>query len=57
MKETNKSNTVSVDRLDPNIGYTEENIIFVSNKVNQMKNAVTKELCIAIIKAYKERGL
>jgi methionine salvage enolase-phosphatase E1 len=57
MKETNKSNTVSVDRLDPNIGYTEENIIFVSNKVNQMKSAVTKELCIAIIKAYKERGL
>jgi hypothetical protein len=57
MKETNKSNSVSVDRLDPNVGYTEENIIFVSNKVNQMKSAVTKELCIAIIKAYEEKGL
>lgn len=57
MKETNKSNSVSVDRLNPAIGYTEENIIFVSNKVNQMKSAVTKELCIAIIKAHEERGL
>jgi len=56
-KEINKSNSISVDRLNPAIGYTEENIIFVSNKVNQMKSAVTKELCIAIIKAYEEKGL
>ena len=56
-KESNKSNSISVDRLNPAIGYTEENIIFVSNKVNQMKSAVTKELCIAIVKAHEERGL
>jgi hypothetical protein len=55
--EKNKSNSISVDRLNPAIGYTEENIIFVSNKVNNMKNAVTKELCIAIVKAHEERGL
>ena len=52
-----KNNGISVDRLNPNIGYTFENIIFVSNKTNQMKNNVTKELCIAILKAYEERGL
>ena len=56
-KESNKSNSISVDRLNPAVGYTEENIIFVSNKVNQMKSAVTKELCIAIVKAHEERGL
>jgi hypothetical protein len=56
-KETNKSNSISVDRLNPKIGYTKENTIFVSNKVNNMKNAVTKELCIAIVKAYEEKGL
>jgi hypothetical protein len=55
--ETNKSNSISVDRLNPRIGYTKENTIFVSNKVNNMKNAVTKELCIAIVKAHEEKGL
>jgi len=54
--ESNKSNSLSVDRLDPNIGYTKENIIFVSSKANNNKNAVTKNLCIAILKAYEERG-
>lgn len=52
-----KSVGISVDRLDPEIGYTKENIIFVAGKVNSLKNAVTKELCIAILKAYEERGL
>lgn len=56
-EQVNKSNSISVDRLNPEIGYSKENIIFVSNKVNNMKNAVTKELCIAIIKAHEEKGL
>ena len=56
-EQTNKSNSISVDRLNPEIGYTKENIIFISNKANNMKNAVTKELCIAIVKAHEERGL
>lgn len=51
------SNAVSVDRLDPNIGYTEENIIFISNEANKLKNAVTKDLCIKILELYKEKGL
>jgi hypothetical protein len=54
--DSNKSNSISVDRLNPDIGYTKENIIFVSSKANNNKNAVTKELCIAILKAYGERG-
>lgn len=56
-KDSVKSNAVSVDRLNPKIGYTENNIIFVSSKINNMKGAVTKELCAAIIRAHEERGL
>ena len=55
-KDSVKNNGVSVDRLNPKIGYTEDNIIFVSNKTNNLKGAVTKELCIAILKAYEERN-
>jgi hypothetical protein len=51
------SNGVSTDRLDPNIGYTKDNIIFISNEANKLKNAVTKELCIKILEIYKEKGL
>ena len=51
------NNGISVDRLNPKIGYTLENTIFVSNKTNQMKCNVTKELCAAIIRAHEERGL
>ena len=50
------SNNISVDRLNPNIGYTKENIIFVSANVNHKKNAVTKKICEAILKQYEERG-
>jgi len=55
-KDSVKNDGVSVDRLNPEIGYTEDNIIFVSNRVNNMKGAVTKELCVAILKAYEERN-
>lgn len=55
--ESKTNNGVSVDRLNPKIGYTLENTIFVSNRTNQMKCNVTKELCAAIIRAHEERGL
>jgi Thiamine biosynthesis protein (ThiI) len=55
-KGMNISNNISADRLDPNIGYTKENIIFVSANINTKKGAVTKELCQAILKQYKKRG-
>jgi hypothetical protein len=34
---TGFSNAVSVDRLDPNVGYTKENIIFIGNEANKNK--------------------
>ena len=49
-------NGFSVDRLNPNIGYTKENTIFITNAANKSKNAVTKELCISILKVYEEKG-
>lgn len=51
------SNAMSVDRLDPRIGYTKDNIIFISNEANKMKSAVTKQLCVSILKLYEEKGL
>jgi hypothetical protein len=51
------SNAMSVDRLDPRVGYTKDNIIFISNEANKMKSAVNKQLCISILKLYEEKGL
>jgi len=45
----------SVDRLDTQIGYSKENIIFVSWEFNQRKNSIRPENCFAILKLYKER--
>jgi hypothetical protein len=56
-KFTGYSNAMSVDRLNPKIGYTKDNIIFICNEANKMKGAVTKELCIKILKLYEEKGL
>ena len=54
--DSKTNNGISVDRLDPSIGYTLENIIFVANRTNQMKCNVTKDLCIAILKEYEKRN-
>jgi hypothetical protein len=51
------SNGMSVDRLDPNRGYTKDNIVFICNEINRIKNGVTKELCIKILEVMKERNL
>ena len=51
------SNGMSVDRLDPNRGYTKENIVFICNEVNKIKSGITKELCIKILEIMKERNL
>ena len=45
----------SVDRLDTQIGYSKENIIFVSWEFNQRKNSIKPGDCFAILKLYKER--
>jgi hypothetical protein len=49
------SNTVSIDRLDPNRCYEEGNIIFIANDVNMRKNKVTYEDCKRIIELHEER--
>ena len=51
------SNAMSVDRLDPKIGYTKDNTVFISNEANKIKGAVTKQLCISILKPHEEKGL
>ena len=53
-KKYNVSN-FSVDRLDPSIGYNEENIIFVSWEFNKRKKDINLRDCFAILKLYKKR--
>ena len=45
----------SVDRLDTQIGYCKENIIFVSWEFNERKKSVRIEDCFTILKLYKKR--
>ena len=45
----------SMDRLDPAIGYTKQNTIFVTWEFNDRKGAVTPKYCFLILKKYKER--
>ena len=49
-------NQLSVDCLDPDIGYTKENIVFCSWAFNDRKNAVKIKDCHLIIKKYQERN-
>ena len=49
------SNTVSIDRLDPNLCYEKRNIIFIANEVNLRKNKVYYTDCVKIIELHKER--
>ena len=54
-KGKNCPTNFSVDRLDSEIGYSKENIIFVSWVFNQRKRNINMEDCFAILKLYKER--
>ena len=49
-------NLLSVDCLDPEIGYTKKNIVFCSWKFNDRKNAVKIKDCYLIIKMHEERN-
>ena len=49
-------NQLSVDCLDPDIGYTKENIVFCSWAFNDRKNAVKIKDCHLIIKKHQERN-
>ena len=49
-------NLLSVDRLDPEKGYTKENIVFCGWEFNRRKNDVKKKDCYLIIRKYEERN-
>jgi len=46
---------LSVDRLDPNLDYTLQNIIFIRYDENQRKNGASYEDCKIQIKLHEER--
>jgi hypothetical protein len=49
------STNFSMDRLDPAIGYTKQNTVFVTWEFNDRKGSVTPKDCFLILKKYKER--
>tara|TARA_R110000823_G_scaffold177013_1_gene309584 strand:- start:353 stop:877 length:525 start_codon:yes stop_codon:yes gene_type:complete len=49
-------NLLSVDRLEPEKGYTKENIVFCGWAFNERKNAVRIKDCHLIIRKHKERN-
>ena len=49
-------NLLSVDCLNPEKGYTKENIVFCGWDVNRRKNAVRKKDCYLFLKKYEERN-
>ena len=51
------SNRVSVDRLDPNRGYTKENIVFCSASFNYRKGNIAGKDLVQILRLYHERQL
>mgnify|MGYP003628688577 FL=1 len=56
-----KSNPVqtnfSIDRLDNNLTYTKENIVFCCGGCNNIKHQVTFDMCKKILKMKEERNL
>lgn len=56
VKHKTPKNLLSVDCLDPEIGYTKENIVFCSWGFNDRKNAVKIKDCYLIIKMHEERN-
>lgn len=48
-----KDLTYSIDRIIPELGYTKDNIVIVSNKANMIKNNASPEEIIAVGNFYK----
>jgi hypothetical protein len=46
---------ISMDRIDPNLPYQEDNIVFCSWEFNDTKGAISPEDCKKILKVHKER--
>lgn len=52
----NQSYNISVDRLDPNLPYRADNIVFCTVKFNNIKGAMTRNDCLLILKKFIEYG-
>jgi len=46
---------ISMDRIDPNLPYQEDNIVFCSWEFNDKKGSVSPEDCKKILKVHEER--
>ena len=53
---TRPKNLLSIDRLDPDIGYTKENIVFCGWEFNRRKHDVKIKDCYLIIRKHEERN-
>ena len=47
-------NSLSIDRIDSNLGYTPDNVVFVSWKVNRLKNDATLEEMRKMVTFYEK---
>lgn len=52
-----QDNAATVDRLNPKKGYVRDNIIIVSNLVNDVRSTATADQILRIGKFYKKMGL
>ena len=47
-------NNISIDRIDPNKGYTKENVQLICNRINRLKYTLSEndffEICDLVIK-------
>lgn len=50
----NKDRSMSIDRIDPSKGYTQDNVWLICSRANRIKNDATLEELEAIVKALKE---
>jgi hypothetical protein len=49
------NSTPSLDRMDPNLGYTDDNVRVISMRANQIKSNATPEELLRIACAEMER--
>lgn len=52
-----QDDSYSFDRIDPNYGYTIDNIIIISHKANRLKNSLTPELIEKFNQIYAENKI
>ena len=49
-----QDNSVSIDRIDSSKGYTIDNIVVVSNRVNKLKSNASLDEMVKIVNFYKQ---